>query len=258
MSLLEEVQRRVEGHKVVRHVDKVPKGHVRLETAFKYPDGSSIDVFLVEAHDLYRSRKLTDLGSTIEWLLDLQVKPSLSKKRQAFLENALNAYGVNQEGGALELPIENLDTLVDDVIVLGQACIRVADLTYTRRASLQVPVADEVEEILVDADVTYEQNAALVGRHRELVPVDFLTHGRRLDSAILTLASGNPTHAHVKANEIFRRWYDLDTPEREEQRITVYDDRYDTYRADDLERLEDFSHVVALSDRQTFADLVAA
>ena len=80
--------------------------------------------------------------------------------------------------------------------------------------------------------------------------------GPRKRSAIQTLTSGNSSQAHINANEIFKRWCDLS--ERTENRITVFDDRSDVYRDEDLNRLADFSDVVALSDRQTMIDLLAA
>jgi hypothetical protein len=101
-------------------------------------------------------------------------------------------------------------------------------------------------------------NKELVGRHGRPVRVDFLVHGQRTSSALLTLASGSASQAHVAANEIFRRWYDLDSPERAEQRVTVLDDRHDVYRDDDIARLKELSDVVAFSDRQTLRDLLAA
>jgi hypothetical protein len=126
----------VEGHSLIRGVDKVPKGHLRMETAFLYPDGSSIDVFVVQT-SANVGLKLSDLGQTTTWLLDVQVRPWLSKKRQRFVEDALRIYGISQSGGALEWPINSLDQVVDGVVRLGQACVRIADLTYTRRSSLQ-------------------------------------------------------------------------------------------------------------------------
>ena len=136
--------------------------------------------------------------------------------------------------------------------------MRVADLTYTRRSALQTGVGEEFEEFLSDAELSFEPNPELVGRHGTVVRVDFLVRGASTSSAVLTLASGNTTQAHSTANEVFRRWYDLDVPERSEHRVTVFDDRYDVYRDEDLRRLRDLSDVVAMSDRQTLKDLLAA
>ena len=135
-------------------------------------------------------------------------------------------------------------------------CIR--DRIYTRRSALQVVFNEEVEEVLADTSLPYEPNKELDGRYGKLVKVDFLVQGSRTRSAVLALSSANSSTAHVQANEIFRRWYDLSIPQRTEQRVTVLDDRYDTYREDDLSRIKDRSDLIALSDRQTFCDLLAA
>jgi hypothetical protein len=253
-----DIAKRTTGHSLIRGVDQLPKGHVRLETGFLYPDGSSVDVFVVEESPLLHTLKISDLGQTTSWLLDIQVRAWLSKKRQRFVEDALRIYDVKQAGGALERPLPSLDSLLDGVMKLGQACVRVADLIYTRRSSLQSSVAEDLEEFLADAELDFEANKELEGRHGAKVRVDFLVRGPRLSSALLALASGNSSQAHVTANEIFRRWYDLDVPGRTEQRVTVFDDRFDVYREEDLRRLRDLSDVVALSDRVTMKDLLAA
>lgn len=251
-----QLQRIVEGHSLIRTVDQVPKGHLRMETAFLYPDGSSIDVFVVDELATSGTLKLSDLGQTTSWLLDLQVRPWLSKKRQRFVDDALRIYGIRQSGGALEWPMQSLDHVVDGVVRLGQACVRVADLTYTRRSSLQTAVGEDLEELLADSEFEFESNKDISGRHGSMVRVDFLVHGPRVDSALLALSSGNAAQAHAASNEIFRRWYDLDG--RTEQKVTVFDDRVDIYRDDDLARLRDLSDVVALSDKTAIRDLLAA
>ena len=246
----------------MRAIDRTPKGHIRLETAFAYPDGGSIDLFLREDSQLtapgFRAKRLSDFGATLEWLLDVQVKPWLSKKRQGMLEDAIRMYGVTQDGGALETEVRSWDELADKVVLLGQACVRVSDLTFTRRISLQAPVVEEIEEVLMDVEVRYEPNVELTGMFGRPVRVDLLAHGRQLDCAILSLASANTSAAHTQANEIFRRWFDLTVPDRKEQKVTVFDDRYNAYREEDLTRLSKLSHVVPLSDRQAIEDLVAA
>lgn len=218
----------------------------------------SFHVFVLENRALFSALRLSDLVCTMECLLDVQVRPWLSKKRQRFVEDALRLYGVRQEGGALELPLSCLDELVAGVVRLGQACVRVADLLYTRRSSFQAPVTEEVEEILAEGELEYETNPELEGRFGNRVRVDFLVRGRRTSSAVLTWSSANTSQAHVQANEIFRRWYDLEIPTRREQRVTIFDDRYDVYREDDLRRLRDKSDVLGLSDRTGMLDLLAA
>lgn len=250
----------VTGHALVKSVDQLPRGHVRLETAFLYPDGSSIDVFVKENADapLLPAHTLSDLGQTTAWLFDMQVKPWLSKKRQQIVADILKVRGVQQVGGALEIEMNGYDQLINDVVRLGQACARVADLTFTRRTSMQSSVDEEVEELLADFALDYTPKAELKGRYGAPVKVDFLVHGHRLESAVQTLSSANSTTSHTVANEVFRRWYDLEDSEKSKQLVTVFDDRFDTYRAEDLRRLRDVSEVVALSEKVTLRDLLAA
>ena len=256
----DQVKRIVDGHSLIKSVDRIQKGHLRLETGFLYPDGSSIDLFIVEDSraPLLPPKKLSDLGQTMSWLLDLQVRPWASKKRKRFIEDALRIYGVAQEGGELVHPLSDFGDLIGSIVKLGQACVRVADLTYTRRSSLQVVFNEEFEEVLLDLEVPYAQNFELVGKFGKPVRVDYLVTGASTQSAVLTLYSGSTSYAHIQANEVFSRWYDLDSPIRNEQKVTVFDDRLDVFKDEDLRRIREYSDLVGFTDRQTLSDLVAA
>ena len=72
---------------MVRDIDRVPRGHIRLETKFRYPDGGSIDLFILQPHGVLFAPPplLTDFGQTMAWLADMQVRPWQSKKRQRFV-----------------------------------------------------------------------------------------------------------------------------------------------------------------------------
>lgn len=258
MIKLEDVRAAVSGHGLVQAVDRVPTGAIRLETVFLYPEGSSVDLFLVEKEPLLESLVLSDLANTMAWLHDMQVKPWLSKKRQQLLTDAIRTYGVQLRGGALELPVHSVDDIVPGVVRLGQSCIRAADLYYTRRSSLQIAVNEDLEEVLVDTNSEFEANVELEGRYGKPIRVDFLVRGTRRQSAILTLATTTTSQAHVLANEVFRKWYDLDIPSRSEQRLTVFDDSHDVYKDDDLRRLSDKSVVIPLSDRTSIVDFLSA
>lgn len=69
------------------------------------------------------------------------------------MEDALRIYDVKQDGGSLVTSFPSMDEIVDGVVRLGQACVRVADIANTRRTSLQRGVS---EEVLADAEVDYE------------------------------------------------------------------------------------------------------
>ena len=131
MDLLESVKSKLSSHSLVRDVDQLPRGHIRIETALLYPDGGSIDVFVQNEQPLLKGFELTDFGQTIVWLLNVQVKPWESKKRQRFLEDAIRLYGVQKKDGELTLPIDSLDQIPEGMLRLAQACLRVSDLNFT-------------------------------------------------------------------------------------------------------------------------------
>jgi hypothetical protein len=244
---------------VVKAVDKLPKGHVRLETRFFYPDRSAIDLFIKNPMQTGDKLILTDMGYTTSWLSDVLVKPWQSKKRARFVEDALRVLDVHQEGGALATEFtKDPGSLVDAIVRLGQACVRVADLTFTRRSALQVYAAEEVEEILTDADLPYEPNAELPVRGGNIVTVDFLVHGRKRDTALITLLPDTQGAAHSASVEVFRKMYDLQVSDRIEQRISVYNDKVNVYRTEDLDRLMDVSDLIGISHRDELQGRLAA
>jgi hypothetical protein len=251
---IEQIQERLSKNSLVEHVDKVgPKQHIRVETGLKYPDGSSIDVFLLNQDELV----LSDLGQTMSWLVEVQVSPWKSKKRQAILEKSIELLNVVQQGGTLEYRPKSNDEIGKGLLLLAQACFRVADLNFTRRSSLQSTFHDDVEEFITDLDCPYEPNAEILGPYENLIKVDFLVHGRSSSSALLTLSSGNSSAAHQASNEILRKWTDL-VQTNEHSRVTIFDDQKDIYRDDDLQRLRSFSTVVPFSDRESLQTLIAA
>jgi hypothetical protein len=224
-----------------------------------YPDGSHVDVFLDEQSSLFPERRLvlTDAGQTTAWLLNVPMKPWLSAKRRAFLEDVLRVLDVQQDGAALEYRVASPRELGQGVVRLAQACVRVADLMFTKRAALETAFAEEVEEVISATDLPYEAGVELPGKYNKPVRVDFLVHGARQVNGVLGLSSSNRSTAHTTANEVFRRWHDL-RGLLDMGRLTVWDDRYDVYRDDDFCVLGEVSTVIALSDRRRFSSVIAA
>lgn len=263
MIQFEKVRDQLSDRALIRSVDLMPRGHIRLETGLVYPDGASIDVFLVNDEPILSGanatthQRLSDLGQTTAWLLDMQVKPWLSKKRRSFIEDVLHIHKVNQVGGELTVDVPPGTDLMGPVLRLAQACLRVADLTFTRRASLASEFQEDLEEVLADSELPYVPDADIPGRHGQLIRVSYLVAGKTQESAVMALSASNPYAAHAVANEIFRRWHALDVPGNKYQKVTVYDDRKE-YRSEDLRDLNDLSTLVSFSEKETLITLLAA
>jgi hypothetical protein len=243
---------------LVRELHVRSSGAVLLETVFKYPDGTSIEVE-VGVPSAGGEVVLSDLAQTTAWLLNLRVKPWLSAKRRALQADALLTYGVEREGGELRLRVAaDAAALADGVVRLAQACLRTADLMFTRRTSIHSSFAEEIEDLLADSDLPYETDVELPGRQGKLVRVDFSVHGGRTRSLVMTLASQSVSAAKARATGVFCSFYDLKDASRAEQFVTLFDDRSSAIREEDLKRLEELSQVVPYSDAALFRSIVAA
>lgn len=253
----EQLRAATNGFSLINEVDLLARGHLRIETHLKYPDGTSIEVFLLGKSSPAVGYFLSDLGQTTGWLMTTQVKAWLSKKRQNLLDEIIRSSGVGQQGGAFELRVTDIAQLPMAILRLAQCCSRIADLTFTKRTALQTLAKEEVEEVLADLEFPYETEVEIPTAHRT-VKIDFLVRLPQKTSAILTLSSMNSNSAHTIANEVFSKWYDIRSAGRAEQRVTIFDDRRNVYRDDDLQRLSDLSAVLPMSDRKSLQEIIAA
>jgi len=77
------------------------------------------------------------------------------------------------------------------------------------------------------------------------VEFDFLVHGRMVNSLIQTVSAPSGP-AHNISNEVFTRWYDIDSLRSHYQCLTVYDSTRDyVVRPEDMKRLSELSTVIA-------------
>ena len=241
----QDLKQRVVGFSLVQNCDRIGNGMLRFETPFQYPDGSKIDLFIGNTGELFEDFVLTDLGQTMAYLLDLNLKPWTTKRRTQIVEDICRSLQVLQDGGQLCVKLNSKDDfrLDEGIVRLAQACIRMADLAMTQRLRVGNYFQEEFEEFLSRTELPYEPGIELDGRYGRLVPVDFRVQGRRVGSLVLTLSTANPNAAHPVANEVFRKWHDLEPHKSRHQFVSLYDSTTDALRADDIARLKDVSVV---------------
>lgn len=248
---------------LVTHCDVIKNGMLRLATPFRYPEGSQIDVFLGDSVLLGSEFKLTDMGQTIAYLLDLQIKPWATQKRKQIVDEVCKAMGVHREEGEFFVTLTHnqlfTNDLPDSIARLSQVCIRVADLAYTQRLRTPTSFRDDVEEFITNDRIEVESGIVLPGRFNEDVTVDFRTKGKTSRSLILTMSTNNHAAAHGIGNEVFRKWYDLSPQQGEFQFVTIYDSTTNAFRDDDLARLNELSTVLAFpAQQETIVEALAA
>jgi hypothetical protein len=245
---------------LVRGVDLLPKGHTRIETAFHYPDGSSIDLFIPRQGSLLQGLEpieLTDFGYTLSWLAQLGIDPLKSPRRRKLMDDVLRIYEAKEQGAAIKCRVP-LHELGAGMVRLGQACVRISDLAFTARFMPHARFEEEVEDVLDSAGFSYEPEAQLIGRGGNIVKVDFRIRGQRSETALMLLPAEtkNQMAANNRAHRVFVAFFDLqDWPG---QRIAALDDRATIYRDTDLSRIESLAPVVPFSERELLFELLKA
>lgn len=236
-----------------RSCDIIKNGSLRIETPFKYPNGSSIDLFLrEESQDLFKGWNLSDFGQTTAYLLDLHLKPWATKKRKQTVLDICNSLGVQASNGdfQIRIPETDLNNLPNFMVLLAQACIRVSDLAFSQRFRAASVFKEEIEEFFEAIDLPYEAGITLPGQFNAPVEVDYRVRGKKTVSLVKTLSTGNANAAHGLSNEVFRCWFDLSNYRAQHQLITVYDTNNDVFREDDLKRLATLSSLVGFPAEQ--------
>jgi len=248
---------------LVTSCDVIKNGMLRIATPFRYPDSSQVDLFLGITGDIFSPIRVTDLGQTSAYLLDLQVKPWATQKRKKIVEDVCASLEVEQDGAELFVRMQESELksigLSGAMVRVAQACIRTADIAYTQRLRIPALFKDDVEEFITGDKVKVESGFSLPGRFQKDVSVDFLTKGRHVQSLILTLSTQNTAAAHGISNEVFRKWYDLELHRTDYQFLTLFDSTNNSFRDEDLARLSEKSIVLAFPAQQDgIAETIAA
>lgn len=237
----EQIQKALSGFSLVKACEGIRNGMLRLATPFQYPNGDGIDVFLSQKPELFDKWLLTDLGQTTAWLLDLNLKIWTTEKRKQIVADICKSLDVTQEGGQFQLVLSDMNQLPDAMVRLSQACLRVADLAFTQRLRVASEFNEDFEEFLDLADASYEPDFSIQGQFGKIVKVNFKVKGRRSQTLVQTLSTPSRVASHTMSNEAFVRWHDLQPHRSHFQFLTIYDTTNDSFRDDDLARLNNVS-----------------
>ncbi len=258
----ENVKELVGGFSLVHSCDVVKNGMLRIATPFYYPNGSQIDLFLERPNGLFAQYQLSDYGQTADYLTDMQINPWSTNKRRQLINDICEALDVQQQSGRFFIPFsfeELTSQLSSSLVRLAQACIRISDLSFTQRLQLAGTFQETVEEFISNSSLDYEPDVEYIGKHNNVVKVDFLVHGKRIKSLVQTLSTPTPTNAHAKSVELFARWWDLMDYRSNNQFLTLYDTTTTAYKEYDIERLQELSTVLGYPEEQgEIAEALAA
>ncbi len=106
-----------------------PQEGVRVRTPLMYPDGSIVDVFVLERGNGYI---VTDFGDAMGWLRMQSVNTQPSPQQNLVIKEICQTLGIDLHSGQLVLRPDVNDTLEETVLRVAQAVVRVSDVVHSK------------------------------------------------------------------------------------------------------------------------------
>ena len=170
---------------------------VRVRTPFLLPDRDMVDIFVLERED---GLAVTDLGDAIGWLyyVDGVVEPT--PLRQRMVVSVCRDLGVAYHQGQLVVRGVKRDDLLEAILLVSQAVLRVADITFTVRQRFAPSRADKVSSWLDGWEVPYARFVRKRGASGRYWNVDFETYAEGLTADVFLLSGSSVQHAQNMVN----------------------------------------------------------
>ena len=138
-----------------------PQEGVRVRTPMLYPNGSVVDVFVMERN---RGYVVTDFGDALDWLGLQTVSRRRSPKQEALIQDVCQTLRIERFRDQLLLREVTSGALGESVFRVALAAVRVSDLWFTLRSQAVQTIADEVDECLSDREIPFERQVSKQGR----------------------------------------------------------------------------------------------
>jgi hypothetical protein len=149
---------------------------------------------------------ITDDGSTINELELSNVDVFSSPRRKAILTKIINAHGVELFNNN-ELRVHcTMDNLPHKKHMLAQCIMKISDMYYLSRATVQSLFLEDVKTFLLDNDIQFTQDVSFVGKSKLTTHYDFVIGQtkRRPERVITTI---NNLDINIVRNILFS-WND--------------------------------------------------
>ena len=224
-----------------------PREGVRVRTPLMYPDGGLVDVFVLERDGRY---SITDFGEALGWLRMQSVSTRRSSRQNRMVEDTCQTLGVELHRGQLMLRSGAADVLGETVLRLAQAVVRVSDLWFTLRTRAVETVADEVNEWLVEKEMSFDRAVKQHGRSGRNWTIDYQTRTDHRTSFVFLLSTGSRGAARRIAEHVLAGCVDLSHLKVSQPHlafVSLFDDTEDVWREEDFGLVEQQSEVARWS-----------
>ena len=233
-----------------------PRGGVQVSTPMLYPDGGTVDVFVLERGDL---PVVTDHGAAIGWLRMQSVAERLSKRTRGLISEICETQGIALERGRLVLRCESGAQVADAVHRVALAAVRVADISITFTSRMRASVADEVDHWLRDRAFRYDRSVRLHGRSSKEWTVDYRVSADARTSMVFLLSTGSRDATRRIAEHVLAGCVDLRHLRVDQSDlvfVSLFDDTANVWRDEDFSLVEEYSEIALWSRPDQFQQIL--
>jgi hypothetical protein len=219
------------------------RGHLRLLTPFRYPDGGLIELYV---DDREGSLVVTDFGEAYRFLETNGIDPERSASRKQLIDLATRLGAAANVEGALEITVASPVEVFPAAMRLAQVITRVGDHVLFAKGAVGNTFSDTLEDFLRSALPSAEVRRGQVVQGRAAVHrVDIVVRSARGIGAIEGLSAITTTGANAQTAYTIQKFADIAAlGSAAPDRFAVLDNSGEVW-ADSLRRqLEQFAYVV--------------
>lgn len=227
----------------------------RIVTPFRRPGGDLIDIYVRPQED--GSFVVSDLGESLGFLVSMGYDPREGTNSAHALKHLQYRYGVEipPSEGVIRKHVAASD-LSATILNVIEASLAVSHMLNLSRASNPTTITDEVANVLVHAEAEFTPNKRVTGESGKQFKVDFaLLSFQSVEGYVKTLSAESPSGRSSSVNSTYRMWSEIH--ERAGLAVSIVDDRYTEWPAEDIHALAKYSQVFYWGgDQQQFTETI--
>lgn len=183
---------------------KISENTQRITMPFLDRNNDHIELYIIsEGDDRYT---ITDDSSTINELELSGVDVCGSQRRKSILTSLINSHGVELSSSNELLVRCNIDNLPQKKHMLTQCIIKISDMFYLSKTSVQSLFVEDVRNFLLDNDIQFTPDVSFVGKSKLTTHYDF-SIGQTRKKPIRIITAVNNLDNNLARNIIFN-WND--------------------------------------------------
>ncbi|WP_165849924.1 DUF1828 domain-containing protein [Listeria kieliensis] len=194
---------------------------IKIETPFVDPSNDYINLFLEQKSAHYI---LSDDGYAVDELDSMGVDIFKQGKRRDFFNKTLRTFGVSFDSKTYELFVkfDNISSYPAKQHMLIQCIIRINDMLLTTRNRITNFFSEDLQEFLLDNELSITPNAQFIGKTGNTLSFDFSIGMTKNSNQKLIKAVANP-RSEAYMEPLFS-FIDLDDSSRKIDKIIIADD----------------------------------